>query len=840
MNFFRFLYREINFSKGLLFFFVLCTALSLVSVTGLGAFDASVKESLSFDAKEISGGEIIIDSQSPLSQDLEKIIQEYSVRDEIKKTQWLRFSSIVRHQQSDESALAQIQVVDKQYPLFGQVEVEEGSYSEVFKEGTVLVESNLMKRLSLQNGDLLNIGEAVFAVSGVLESLPTGSFSLFSSGQTVLMNQGDVDKTQLVGARSRVSYQTALAGFEGENIDELAETFEDLAGPRERVETYLSSETSTQRFLEEFLFFLNIMSIFTLLLSGFGIMTSLNAYIRKRQQSIAVFKTIGMTSNQILNVFLSLILSLALAGMILGTLGGILLMTYLPVLFSTFLPEGFMASLQWVPFLQVVLMAFIMSLLFTITPLIRLRSIKPVEVFRKDKAANHVPLWANVVVLTMIALLFSIFIFMEVANTLFAVYLIVGIISLIGLAYISSLAVLAGLRWLSDKQSFLLLRLSLKGLLRNGGKMALIMTSITTAFAVLMSISLLESNILYQFVNTYPEGFPNVFILDIQKNQQEDVSKVLEEGTQFYPVIRASLQSSNGEQISQSEDREEQGFGDRLGRSFNLTYGTPLSDNEEIVSSAEADQLFQNDFEKEGIQQVSILQEFQNLLDADLGDTLTFSIQGVEIRAEISSIRRRKENRFEPFFYFVFEGDTLESAPQTLFATSFLEPEDIPALQNTLAAEFPNIATIDTSEIVRRTADLLQQLTLIIRFFAIFSLSAGLILLITGLLSTSLERIQEVVYYKLLGFRSREVASIALLEFTFLAVFAALLGTLGSQLAVYLICDVLLELSFKPFIFETMVMNIILIAVVLIIASLFLVPLLKTKPVNYLRDNLLE
>lgn len=839
MDFFRFFYREISFSKGLLFFFVLCTALSLVSVTGLGAFDASVKDSLDSDAKEIAGGDILISSQNPLSENLLNSIAELN-GEGIISSQWLRFSSVAVHEQSDESALVQVQVVDEAYPLYGSVILEDGNFTDVFAPGSVLVEKNLMERLSLERNDLLKIGEASFVVSGVLDTLPTGSFSLFSSGQTVLMKEKDVAKTELLGARSRVSYQTALAGFDEASLSEAIEKLKNEAAPRENVESYISSETSQQRFLEEFLFFLNIMSIFTLLLAGFGIMTSLNAYIRKRQQSIAVFKVIGMTDNQLLSLFLGLIFTLALLGMILGTLGGIGMMKYLPQFFASFLPEGFVASLQWGSFLQVVLIAFVMSLIFTLTPLLRLRNIKPVAVFRKDPSSNQISQWTNFFVMLLISSLFSLFIIIEVGNIRFASYLILGIIGLIGIAYMSSKIVLKGLRWLSNRQSFLLVRLSLKGLLRQGGKMALIMTSITTAFAVLMSISLLENNILYQFVNTYPEGFPNVFMLDIQKNQQEDIAALLPPETQFFPVIRATLQSKNAEPVIDEEGSDEEGFGDRLGRSFNLTYDVPLSDNEVIVSSQQTNQLFQSEFRKEGIVQVSLLEEFQRLLGVDLGDSLIFSIQGVEIQAEVSSIRKRVENRFEPFFYFVFEGKALESAPQTLFATSFLNPEEIPSLQNSIAKVFPNVATIDTSEIINRTADLLQQLTMIIRFFGLFSLTAGLILLLTALLSTSLERIQEVVYYKLLGFRGHEVARIALMEFSFLGFFAATLGTIGSQIAVYLICDVILDLSFKPFVYEMLIMNLVLIAVVILIASFFLIPLLKTKPVNYLRDNLIE
>ncbi|MDF2378792.1 MAG: FtsX-like permease family protein [Candidatus Gracilibacteria bacterium] len=840
MNPFRFFFRELAFSKGLLFTFVLCTALSLISVVGLGAFDASVQESLTFDSKEVTGGDIIISSQAPLLDAMNKNIDKIVSDQNLNITEWVRFSSVVYHALKDESALAQIQAHDDIYPLYGSVILDKGDFKSVFRPGTALVEPNIMERLQLQTGDTLSIGEAEFIVSAVLKSLPTGSFSVFSSGQTIIIHREDLEKTQLIGARSRVNYTTALSGVSSENLDINTAFLENVSERRENIETYQSSETSTQRFLEEFLFFLNVISIFTLLLAGLGILTSLSAYIRKRQKSIAIFKTIGMTNQTLVRLFLGVILILALIGMILGTLGGIAMMTFLPQYFSVFLPEGFKASLQWAPLIQVVLLSFIMSLLFTITPLMKLRSIKPVEVFRKADIVEQTPLWLNAIITVLILMMFSVFVFLEVGNMMISLYLIAGIILLIGLTYLTSLGVLNCLRWVSNSNSFLLIRLSLKGLLRHGGKIELIMTAITTAFAVLMTISLLENNILYQFVNTYPEGFPNVFLLDIQKNQQDDLADLIDENVQFYPVVRGALKAIDGKDISLESDSEEGRYGDRLGRNFNLTYDVPLSDNERIISSQRPNQLFNIYDDQRQVEQVSLLEDFQDLLEVELGDTLVFSIQGVDITAEVSSIRKRLENRVEPFFYFIFKGSVLETAPQTLFATHHLPPEEIPQLQNSLAKSFPNIATIDTTEVILRTADLLQKLTMIIRFFGFFSLIAGLILLITALLSTSLERIREVVYYKLLGFRNREVAKIALMEFAFLGFFSAFLGTMGSQMAVYAICVYLLDLSFQTFFVETLIMNLSLISVVMFIATLFLFPLLKTKPVNYLRENIIE
>ena len=63
----------------------------------------------------------------------------------------------------------------------------------------------------------------------------------------------------------------------------------------EGVETYLTAPSGVQRFFDNLLFFLSLVAIFTLLLSGIGIQSALTAYLRERYTTIAIVKTLGAT-----------------------------------------------------------------------------------------------------------------------------------------------------------------------------------------------------------------------------------------------------------------------------------------------------------------------------------------------------------------------------------------------------------------------------------------------------------------------------------------------------------------------------------------------------------------
>jgi len=79
---------------------------------------------------------------------------------------------------------------------------------------------------------------------------------------------------------------------------------------------------------------------------------------------------------------------------------------------------------------------------------------------------------------------------------------------------------------------------------------------------------------------------------------------------------------------------------------------------------------------------VSILDTVAEMGDMEIGDVLRFSIQGVPLEAEVTSIRTRTRSKLYPFFYFVFPPPYLEKAPQTYFAALHRAKTEIPGLEN--------------------------------------------------------------------------------------------------------------------------------------------------------------
>jgi putative ABC transport system permease protein len=223
-----------------------------------------------------------------------------------------------------------------------------------------------------------------------------------------------------------------------------------------------------------------------------------------------------------------------------------------------------------------------------------------------------------------------------------------------------------------------------------------------------------------------------------------------------------------------------------------------------------------------------------------IGDRITFKIQGVPLQARISSVRARTRESIRPFFYFVFPENTLRDAPQTIFTAVRVAKHKISSLQTKITENFPNVSVIDTTELLTIFTAVVKKLSLITRFFATFSMVAGILIILSSILATRYARIQEAVYYKILGARSNFVVKVFTLENIVLGLVSACLALLLSQLGSWLICLKVLNISYQPFIFESILLVIATVSLVVMVGLLPSISILRKKPIVFLREQTQE
>jgi putative ABC transport system permease protein len=806
-------------------------ALALITLVALGGFDLGVKRSVWKDARALHGGDVIVSSRLPFSPSTTAAIGNLAAEPDITVVRTWQFFSMVRSTDKSGSVLSAVKIVEPGYPLYGDVILRSGKpFKDRLASGTVIVEQTLLDRLGLSVGDDLELGDATLNIVDIVEKEPDRPVNIFSMGPRTFVSAADLDALNLVGKGSRIRFKALIGLSQDDRLSAIIDRLQASAVDREeRVEGFLNAQNRLQRFINNFLFFLNLIGIFTLVLAGIGIQASLSAYFLDQEKTIAVMKALGATRRFVRRQFLAVVFSLGVVGSAIGVAGGLLLQTVLPGLFSGFLPADLVFTVSWAAIGEGLLLGLLLTALFALLPLQRLGSIKPSAVLRKEIPAVSRSLRYG---LTMggIGIFIAAILLRRTDDLKTAALMVLIAIGVIFVIAVVTTGFLAGLRRLSIQH--IVLRQALKGLFRPRNATRSIVITLTASLSLTAAIFLVEKNLEATFIDAFPPNAPNVFLIDIQPDQQEAITPMLTPETVLYPNIRSRLLAINGTPIDPVKERRRKS--DNMARPFNLTYREFLLEDERLISGPS---LFQ---ETLGSAQVSVLDTIAQIGKIRIGDRLVFRIQGVPLEATVSSIRTRVREGFRPFFYFVFPEKTLSKAPQTLFTGLRIDPEDIGGFQNRIVQAFPNVSVIDVTQTAETLGTVLGRLSHIIRFFTLFGIAAGVLLIVSSIVATRTARVREAVYFKVLGAKTAFVLKVFLAEHALIAAISAIQAIGIAELTAWMVCRWRFDISYQPH----LIYGILLAAGTLVLVSAVGLTvsrsIIRQKPMVILKEQLQE
>ena len=823
----RFIIREILVAPTQAAMFSMCVVCAIISLVAINGFSISVNTALKKDARMLNGGDIIVQSRRPLSASLQQSVEDLKHQNNLKSVRTYEFYSVVRSETSGRTLLSNLKAVEAGYPLYGRCELASGrQFETVLTKGYIIVEPIVLERLQISVGDRLHIGQSVFVVADLLVREPDRPVNAFNLGPRIFISSDDLSALGLINKGSRVRHKLLIKTNGKPSLSALTARLQSAADiTHETVDTYETAPSGLKRFIDRFVFFLNLIGIFTLMLAGIGIHGTLTAYLREKKKTIAVIKTFGAANRFVVFNYLTVVWILGVSATILGLLGGSLLQRYLKVLFGGLIPPGIEMVISWQTLMEGFGLGIVVVGLFAFLPLMRLQEIRPTAIFRKESISFKatVPIYGTVLTIFAVFSIMTIWQLKSFQSGLLFVAAAVGFI-------LATAGFIQLVWWLLGRLTIkkLTVRQALRGLYRPGNATRPIIIALTASMSVVFSIFLIEQNLDASFVKSYPADAPNLFFLDIQADQRPDFEQMLDIKTEYYPIVKAKVMAINGTKIDRKQQRQRRG--DNLARDFYLTYREYLLEDETLIKG---DQLFRIDGPAV---QVSVLDTVAEIGNMHIGDTVDFNVQGIPISAKVSSIRTRTKEALKPFFYFVFEPKVLQDAPQTIFTAVRVEKSQIAALQNRVIAQFPNITIIDMSQTILSFSNTARKMSAIIRFFTVISMIAGLLMVVSSIVATRFARIREAVYYKVLGAKTRFVMVVFGLENGFIGLISALMALVVAQTTAWIVTHYQLNV---PHEFQFSASLLMVTAAWLITMSLGLVAsisILRQKPVAYLKD----
>jgi putative ABC transport system permease protein len=203
-----------------------------------------------------------------------------------------------------------------------------------------------------------------------------------------------------------------------------------------------------------------------------------------------------------------------------------------------------------------------------------------------------------------------------------------------------------------------------------------------------------------------------------------------------------------------------------------------------------------------GVIPISVEVEVAGELDITVGDTLVWDVQGLPVTTLVANLREVNWARMEPNFFVVFPDGPLNEAPQMFVLLSRIpDPSERGGMQRQVVERFPNVTSIDLTQIQASIENLIDKVVLVIRFMALFSLATGAIVLVGAVATSRFQRIRESVLLKTLGATRRQILQILVVEYLLLGALAVALALLLSTGAGWLLMTYVFE---SPFAFPAL------------------------------------
>lgn len=797
-------FREIRSSWRRLLFFFLCIAIGVGSVVALRSLIQNLSKSVAGDARALMTADFEVSTTNTFTPEeisrVESVIGQSNLieaRNEVITT-----AAMARPANSEQEGLQFIELkgIEPPFPLVGNFTLSDGrpfDFKLLENHGAV-VAPLLLEKLNLKIGDKLRIGDLDFELRATFDEEPGGQ-SGFRLGPRVFIEKKAVAETGLTRSgsriRRRILYRTS------DNPTELVKSLrEALKGTILTVQSYRETQENLSEQFGRTENYLSLTGLLILVLGGVGVWNVARVFVEQKRKTVAILKCLGADSRKIIFVYLFQILTLGLAGSLFGVFlaqSGLWLIEYR---FGADFPESMSYTLQKTAVWQGLLLGLLISLLFSVLPLLQIRNIKP-RLLLHD--ANNEKIRR-----------------LDWTKSIFALLTLGGLLGLavwqagswrVGGAFLISLAVTSLILYLTavlltwalrktKKFSAFAFTQAVNSLYRPGNQTRIILLAVGLGAFVVLSVQSLQSNLIREFDFTRNGALPNLFMIDIQRSQVERVKQMTEnitgEAAQPIPTVRARIAFVDGAapDYSQREVRQQQGV---IGREFAVTYRPNLDSNETVTDGSWWNAEPVKD-PKEA--EVSVLDDMAKTLKIDIGSVITFDILGRRINARVTSIRKIDVRNSRTVFVFVFRPGVLENAPQT-----FLLPvtKQIPAVerarfQRNVIDEFPNIQIFDVQDILTAVTKLINNFVLAISFVGSFVMLTGILILIGSVALTKSQRIYENAVLKTLGAKRLSLLTILLTEYGILGVLAGLIGAGFAMFLSFAVSKYILEIDWQP------------------------------------------
>ncbi len=800
--------REMHASRGKFFFVVLSVAIGVAALTGVRGFSSSFRATLLTRARSILAADLSARATRQPTPDEVAGLAAIE-REGVEVTPVTELLSMASAPIAMDPLLVSVKAVDPaRFPFYGAVELDPaGSLAQVLGPESVAVGDDLLLRLHLKRGDGLKIGNKVYRIAATVLNEPDRLSSNFSAGPRVLMSREGLESSGLLApgshAGQRFLFKMPQRGPNG-TVDDTGVAamklrLEKLL-PESQIVDYRETNPALTQGLDRATSLLSLMSLVALVLGAIGVAMAMRAHLQQRLDTIAIMKSLGARSSQVIKIYLMQTLLLGLLGGLLGVALGVGVQVALPL---------FLAKLiNVVPDLHIdprsvatgLGAGILTTLLFTLPPLLDIRNVRPILILRRamDESSddpfvsailakitrNYAQILAAVLILGGLAAIATTLSDSRTVGKWFTFGLVVVLVILLA----SSWAVLRVLRFFLARTRLALpssLRHGLANLYRPGNPSAALLAALGMGVMQITTVYLVQQAVVSELHIASAPNLPNVFLVDMTNEEIGGIRALLKAAPgvtrepEMLPVVQSRVLELNGIPAAEAKlTNMPKRMLQTMSLSWSLTGKPP--EGTKVVEGAWWSAAQAADAKAHPL--VAIDKRPADRMGLKVGSTITFAAQDTRFTARVAALTRADGQHAYGRAEFVLPEPALAGLPAVWYGGVHVDPRQVGALQRALYAAYPTVTVINVAAALETVRAVVVQITYVIQFLAAFSIFAGIVILASSIAGTRYRRIREVVVLKTLGATRGRIATIFSIEFAVLGLVAGIVGVAFANL----------------------------------------------------------
>jgi len=749
----QFFIKELSKNKSKItkvFFTIFISLLIFSSVTIL---KNSIENQINNNSKVFLGGDLELSTKNK-ALDLNFLNE---LKESFLVAKVFEFTSIIRTL-GEESKTTRIKVIDEFYPLIGNVIVEPTDSLKLLKmkPNTILIDKTIQKNLDLKLGNRVKIQNISFEVIGIIESLPDiGGFFLF--GDQALISESSYKSLKVNNLGSFISFKYKL--LKKNNNQKIPKNLSEY----ENLEIKYPEDVSQnlKKVIENFIYFLSIISASAILISGIGLKNSLFSFLTNNQFKIAIYKSLGLSSQNIKLLYYTQTLLILILCSFFSYIFSLLIISFLDHSLFNFLNIQLEVKFKIYEYLIIQFFSILVFFIFAKPVLNSIDQIKVADLFRNSSTNLNLNYNRKSVLEISTFLLIFIFSFciINVKPLQTAIFFLFFIIISFFYFCLSKLYILI-LNKIKNIHS-ISLKMIIKDLKTYHSLNSIIIMTMGLGITILFFLGFVSSNINKELNTSIPKNAPHYFFLGIQQNElnlfSEQISKIDNDANQIVvPMISARIEAINNRKPKEIIDETNRSYwfinGERrISWLKNPPANNPIVEGEWWYSD-----------EKNNLK-LSLDHRVANDLKLKIGDSITFNIFGNSVSGIITNFRKVDYKDLNINFAILFNPRYSTKIPHEFLSTVKFKNDELVNLNN-LLKRLPAITYIKLSDYIKKTKDFLNKLLIVSILISAVVISIGLIVISNAVSVIGNLKVYQNLVLRILGFEKSSLFRLIIFE----------------------------------------------------------------------------